>query len=104
MEALAIEEKELGDFVLKGQIKSFQDYELIKDSIDDHIVQGCESITLNIEDSMGIISSVIGYLIKLVNMQKVKVFLFVKEDALFTVLDNLGLVHAFNVRKISLSE
>lgn len=100
MDALAIEAKELGDFVLTGQIKSFQDYELIKDSIDDHITQGCDSITLNIEDSMSIISSVIGYLIKLVNMQKVKIFLFIKEEALFKVLDNLGLVQAFNVRKI----
>lgn len=100
MDALAIESKELGDFILKGQIKSFQDYELIKDSIDDHITQGCDSITLNIEDSLGIISSVIGYLIKLVNLQKVKIFLFIHQETLYKVMDNLGLVQAFNIRKV----
>ena len=60
-----------------------------------------KKIVIEIVDSISITSSVIGYLSKLVNVDGVTIELHAGDDNLYGLLDELGLIQLFNVRKIS---
>jgi uncharacterized protein YbcI len=85
-------------FVIYGQIKTFLEYEEIKEMIEDYLERGGDSLHIHIKESNMIISSLVGFLIKQTN-QHIKVYLSVKEDALWKTLENLGLLEAFHVCK-----
>lgn len=100
MEPMKLDIKELGDIVINGHIRTFGDYEVLKKTMDEQIEEGADRITLHILQSQTIISSVIGYLIKIVNLEQIPVHLFVKEDSLAKVITDLGLADAFLLQKI----
>ncbi len=58
---------------------------------------GCTHMTINIKDSLSMVSSVIGYFIKLINMDHVTLHINVWDERLYNLLDQLSLVHTFNV-------
>ena len=78
-----------------GNIKSIEDFEKIKNELEE-IKKTSDKIIINIVDSMSITSSVIGYLIKLVE-EGVDITVKVKKD-LFDFLDELNLISKLNVR------
>ena len=56
-------------------------------------------IYIKIEESFGLPSSIIGYLVKL-NDEGKKIFLEVKSQVLYELLEDLNLINLFNVKKI----
>ncbi|SFV71337.1 hypothetical protein MNB_SV-13-1490 [hydrothermal vent metagenome] len=49
---------------------------------------------------MSLTSSVIGYFTKIVNVNDVTLRLYVQDEGLFSLLDDLGLVQVLHVQKI----
>ncbi len=84
---------------IKGNIKSIQDYQKIKELIDD-IVQTNKQITLNIIDSISVTSSVIGYFNKLILKDSVNLQINVGDAQLMELFEDLNLIALFKVKKI----
>ena len=83
---------------IEGRIKSPEDSEQIERALDE-IKNLNDSIVLNVKDSQSLTSSVIGYLIKLVNNGK-RVYINVSNSNLYELLDDLGLKGKFTVNKV----
>ena len=83
---------------ITGNIKSVRDYQKIKESIDSLIASN-NTIIIDIQDSISITSSVIGYFTKLVQKEGIDVSLKVGNASLMELFDDLNLVTLFKVRK-----
>jgi len=83
---------------LKGNIKSIQDYQEIKATIDE-MIKTQKSILLHIVDSISIISSVIGYLNKIVLKDNIDLSITVGDEQLMELFEDLNLVSLFQVKK-----
>ena len=83
---------------LKGNIKSIQDYQEIKATIDE-MIKTQKSILLHIVDSISIISSVIGYLNKIVLKDNIDLSITVGDEQLMELFEDLNLVSLFHVKK-----
>jgi hypothetical protein len=83
---------------ITGNIKSVNDFQEIKASVDLFIAQSKE-LTLIIQDSLSITSSVIGYFNKLVLKDKINITMKVGNPQLLELLDDLNLVSVFKARK-----
>lgn len=84
---------------VKGNISSISDFESIKDSL----TQTCtnhKNIVLKIYDSLVINSSLIGYLVKIVNQDGITLNLQAGNEVLFELLDDLGLSQTFHLEKL----
>ena len=84
-----------------GNIKSIEDSIEIKNAINALQNKGSKSILVRIHDSFSMTSTVIGYLMKLVNLDKIAISMVVGDHRLYQLLEELSLVHSFNVRRIS---
>jgi len=84
--------------IIKGNVKSIKDYEDIKEALDK--LAHHKYIIIELVDSISLTSSVIGYLSKLINRDKIKIELRVCDKGLFDLLDDLGLIKEFNVKRI----
>jgi len=83
---------------VEGNIKSLEDFEKIKYTIEE--IMPTKSITLNLKDSISITSSVIGYLTKLVNVDGIEVYLNIKTQELYDLLRDLDLDKVFHIRRV----
>jgi len=92
---------ETQDYVIsiKGNISTISDFESIKQSLEE-IRSRHDKIILKIFDSLVINSSLIGYLVKIVNQDGVIINLFAGNDILYELLDDLGLAKTLNLQKI----
>lgn len=84
---------------VKGNIASVSDFEFIKQQVEEAKSQH-STIILKIYDSLVINSSLIGYLVKIVNQDGIHVNLQVGNEILYELLDDLGLTKTFNLQKI----
>lgn len=88
------------DIIINGNIKSVRDTDDIKAVIqkiwDPHDIK---PINIRIDNSFIITSSVIGFLIKFIKKDKIPLTLYVKNDELFEMLDDMNLIDALNVRR-----
>ena len=82
--------------IIKGNIKSFNDSQTIKSVIEN--LTKYEEIILDLKDSISITSALIGYLTKLSNEKNI--VLRVKDNNLYDLLDDLGLIQKLNVIKV----
>ena len=82
---------------ITGNIKSIEDSIEIKEAINSLQKMGATKILIKIVDSFSMTSTVIGHLMKLVNLDNISVSLVVGDRRLYDLLDELGLVHIFNV-------
>lgn len=83
-----------------GHIKSIEDYQKIKDTVKSLVSDGNKSIVVKIPDSMSMTSSVIGYFLKLINRDHVKISMLVKDERLYNILDAMKLIAVFDVQKM----
>ena len=97
---MQIEHKSSNELTLIGNIKSIEDSSEIKNAINTLQKNGAKSILFRIKDSFSMTSTVIGYLMKLVNLDKISVSLVVGDPRLYQLLEELSLVQSFNVRLI----
>ncbi len=84
---------------IEGNIKSINDYQKIKKHIEE-VIKNNKSVIINIKDSISIISSVIGYLNKLVLKDKIDLHINVGNAGLMELFDDLNLSSLFNVKKV----
>jgi hypothetical protein len=83
---------------INGNIKSISDFQEIKSTLD-KVTAKDSDITLVIEDSISITSSVIGYLNKLILKDNIKIEMQIGNEDLISLLDDLNLSEVFNVKK-----
>lgn len=83
-----------------GNIKSIEDSNDIKTAVNAITKGGVNSIQLKIQDSFSMTSTVIGFLMKLVNADKIRVGLIVGDPRLYQLLEELCLIQIFNVRSV----
>lgn len=85
------------ELTIRGNIKSIDDSNRIKDTLGT-LRKGEAGILIKIPDSFSMTSTVIGFLMKLVHVDQVRVSLVVGDPRLFQLLEDLSLVQTFNVR------
>jgi hypothetical protein len=95
---MEIETRAGGELVITGNIKSIQDSALIKQALSALCDQGAGALTIRVEDSFSMTSTVIGLLMKLVNVDQLRVSVLVGDPRLYQLLEELCLIEAFNVR------
>jgi hypothetical protein len=86
------------EITIRGNIKTTDDYLAIKKLVNSLIEGGNKEITIMLLDSIAMTSSVIGYLIKLINHDKIKVSLQISDYRLMELLHELNLTELFNAR------
>jgi hypothetical protein len=97
---MQIEKSGSNEFTISGNIKSIEDGTAIKEALIACKKEGATGVLLRIQDSFSMTSTVIGFLMKLVNIDKLRVSLVVGDGRLYQLLDELSLVQAFNVRLV----
>jgi hypothetical protein len=97
MEIKIINPKEM---IISGNIKTVSDYLEIKGSIASLLKEGGKDLAVSLPDSVSITSSVIGYFLKLVYQDGVKLRVLVGDQRLFKLLEDLRLAEAFCVAKV----
>ncbi|GAB1535474.1 hypothetical protein ADMFC3_11050 [Geovibrio sp. ADMFC3] len=85
---------------IKGNIKTLENYMTIKEVVQSMVDRGADSITFIIEDSLSMTSSVIGYLMKLVNVDRIHIHMYIGDDRLIDLMEELSLVQVFGVKKL----
>ncbi len=83
---------------ITGNIKKISDFQDIKNKIEP-IIQKNQNLTINIQDSISLISTVIGYLNKLVLEYGINVQITVGDIGLYELLEDLNLIFTFKVKK-----
>ncbi|MDD2366803.1 MAG: hypothetical protein PHN84_11620 [Desulfuromonadaceae bacterium] len=86
------------ELTITGNIKSVEDGQEIKQAIDAIQKKGVKSILLKIQDSFSMTSTVIGHLMKTVNIDRVGLSIVVGDRRLYQLLEELSLIDVFNVR------
>ncbi|NWF66625.1 MAG: hypothetical protein HXX81_04055 [Campylobacterales bacterium] len=88
------------DLIVNGNIKSVEDSTILKDELAKAISQlKTRVLNLFIEDSFIITSSVIGNLVKLIQKDKVPLYIFVKNNDLYKLLENMNLITVLNIKR-----
>lgn len=87
------------EIVISGNIKNTADYQTIKDNINELIQSGSKSIIIKTPESFSMTSSVIGFLIKVIFQDKVPIHVYVKDDRLYSLLEDLNLIETFKVQR-----
>jgi hypothetical protein len=95
---MQIELNSSNELTVIGNIKSIEDSMQIKVALNKLQEKGVKSIILKIQDSFSMTSTVIGHLMKLVNLNRITVSLMVGDQRLYDLLEELSLVQHFNVR------
>ena len=83
------------ELVVTGIIKTIDDSTQLRRDLQKLYEGGATSITLRIEDSFALPSAVIGYLMKLVNRDKVRLTLLAGDKRLYELLEELQLASVF---------
>jgi len=84
---------------IKENISTVADFDSIKDALEE-LKKTHNYIILKIYDSLVINSSLIGFLVKIINQDKVRLDFYAGSEILFELLDDLGLADAFNLKKM----
>lgn len=96
-----IEQNGAAELTIIGNIKSIDDSQLIKNRISTLVAAGEERVRINIPTSFSMTSTVIGFLMKLVQRDRIGLEILVGDRRLFELLDELNLVQVFNVRIVN---
>lgn len=84
--------------IVTGLIKSAEDSAFFKEEMIRLLDTQSKTLSIHIQDSFIVTSSIIGSLLKAVNVDKAKITLFVTED-LYSLLQQLNLIEMLNVKK-----
>lgn len=88
------------DIFISGIIKTISDGQSIKEAVARVFAQDSQQlIHIHIKDSFIITSSVIGFLIKSIKIDKMELSVYVYSNELYTMLEDMNLIESMNVRK-----
>jgi hypothetical protein len=85
------------EILIRGNIKSIENYRDIKKAVEGLVQRGAGNITIDILESLSMTSSVIGFFVKLVSRDNVKVNMHVHDRRLYETLGELKLIDIFGV-------
>lgn len=100
MERVSISVQGGNVLIVNGNIASLDDYVTIRDGINSILDNGAKSVTIRIVDSKTIMSSLIGFLMKLVNHDKISINMEVSSQELYKSLSTMKLIEVFNTKKV----
>ncbi|MDR0453244.1 MAG: hypothetical protein LBH05_00360 [Deferribacteraceae bacterium] len=92
------------EIVVYGNIKNVNDYQEIKRIVTEMLREGSGQLNIKMPDSFSITSSIIGYFLKLVYQDGIKLSIMVSDERLFCLMNDLRLTEAFNVQKVTLQD
>lgn len=82
---------------IDGNIKNIEDFNKIKECISSMHLQRGDSLKLFIRNSFSMPSAIIGYMLKLIQQDNIKLHMYIDDDRLIELLDDLNLKTVFNV-------
>jgi hypothetical protein len=88
------------ELTISGNIKSIEDSTQIKEAVSALKKGGATSLILKVQDSFSMTSTVIGFLMKQVNSDKMSITMIVGDPRLYQLLEELSLVQPFNIRLV----
>ncbi len=89
-----------GAISIAGNVKNSNDINKIKEAISSYALKSGDAFTIELKDSFAMPSAMIGYLMKLVEQDKIKLSLKIGDPRLAELLDDLGLTQAFNIKTV----
>jgi len=87
------------EITVSGNIKSTDDYLAIRKLVTELVGGGATSLTLHMLGSLSMPSSVIGFFVKLINRDKVRVTMVIQDKHLLELLQELNLLELFQARR-----
>ena len=90
--------QENGSVKIEGNVTSIDDYVNIKNVFQELADRGVKEIDIFFLDSVSITSSVIGFMLKLVNVDKIRLNVITGDKKLLNLLDELELREVFRAR------
>jgi len=93
-------EKKDGKMTVTGLIKTIEDSTHFKEEMYSLLNTTTKTLAIHITDSFIVTSSIIGTMLKAVNVDKAKLTVYVYQDDLYTLFDQLKLVDLLNIKKI----
>lgn len=85
---------------IEENIKSLSDNDDIKVAIENVWNTNSDKlIEIHIKDSFIITSSVIGFLIKFIKKDKIPITIYITNDELYEMMDDMNLIQALNIKK-----
>lgn len=87
------------EIIINGNIKNTSDYQAVKDNVNALVQAGVKSIIVKTPESFSMTSSVIGFFIKVIFQDKVAIHVYVKDERLYSLLEDLNLIETFKVQK-----
>lgn len=87
------------EIIISGNIKNTADYQNIKDNINTLVKSGVKSVVVKTPESFSMTSSVIGFFIKVIFQDKVAIHVYVKDERLYSLLEDLNLIETFKVQR-----
>jgi hypothetical protein len=94
---MIIEDNGGNELTITGNIKSIEDSMEIKKAINALKNRGAKSLLLRIRDSFSMTSTVIGHIMKLVEIDKYPVTMIAEDHRLYRLLEELSLTQLFKV-------
>ena len=86
---------------IEDNIKSLSDNDDIKVAIENAWNTNSDNpIEIHIKDSFIITSSVIGFLIKYIKKDKIPITLYIKNEELYEMMDDMNLIQVLNIKKV----
>lgn len=85
--------------IIEGNIKSLTEVREINSAME-QLSKGTKEIKLVLKDSLSFPSSLIGYLIKAIKQNGIKISVLIKDSRVYETLSDLGMIELFNVKKI----
>jgi hypothetical protein len=95
---MRIERTSAKELTITGNIKTTADYLEIRNMATEVLWGGGSELTLRINDSLSMPSSVIGFFVKLANRDQVRLTMVIEDPRLLELLDELSLTAVFGAR------
>ena len=86
------------ELTITGNIKTTADYLAIRQEVADMVEAGAGALTLHIDECFSMPSSVIGFFVKLIQRDRIRVAMAIEDRRLLELLQELSLAEMFGAR------
>ncbi len=86
---------------IEGNIKGLSDLQQIKSEVESYNLSQGDAFTIEIIDSFSMPSAMIGYLLRIIEQDKIKLTLVIYDKRLTELLADLNLKEVFNIKSKS---
>jgi len=88
------------ELTITGNIKTTADYLAIRKLVTELVEGGAAALTLHVNESLSMPSSVIGFFVKLINRDRIRVSMVIQDKRLMELLEELNLSELFGARSL----